>query len=435
MDFIAQHHAEQLSSFTLPMLEPALKQQNGDSAHALNTAALIVVKKVLGSVRGKHDNQFNHPRRLFVDSRGWLYVSDTGNGRIQIFNAEDESVRQIGNKGNKCGEFDSPHGLFVDKEFLYVADARNHRVQVLRLADGAWIRTIGREGRGDGQFRYPSDLCVDTSRQFLYVTDKWNHRVCVLSVDGAFIRNIGNGHGHAEGHFNYPSAVCIDSNSRVLYVCDTYNHRIQLFHADSGAFIGSIGNLGNNGGLVYPEGMCLDVANQLLYVTDMHVHQVQVLNLVDHVFLTKFGHDGIFKQPCGIGLNSEQQLLYVCDTANHKIQVAQVSIAPSSQSHPLVSDPFSSTQPHQSTANRHMHPHAHQRKSIPSAVDIVQSISNSLSTTLLSTPIRQRQYVGDAAQSMTIQLLHLFKPTRLSLFILIFTTTWLSLLHLMIQYQ
>ena len=39
--------------------------------------------------------------------------------------------------------------------FNTLGDTRNHRIVVIRLDTGALVRTIGRDGVGDGQFKRP----------------------------------------------------------------------------------------------------------------------------------------------------------------------------------------------------------------------------------------------------------------------------------------
>ncbi len=43
---------------------------------------------------------------------------------------------------------------------LIVADANNHRLQVLRLEDGSHVRSIGSEGSGPGQFKEPCGVVL-----------------------------------------------------------------------------------------------------------------------------------------------------------------------------------------------------------------------------------------------------------------------------------
>ena len=87
-------------------------------------------------------------------------------------------VRTIGSKGAGAGEFEWPSGLCLSLhgELLLVADINNHRVHVLRVADGMHMRSIGILGSGNGQFKFPQRVCVAVAGEWLFVTDSGNHR-------------------------------------------------------------------------------------------------------------------------------------------------------------------------------------------------------------------------------------------------------------------
>ena len=60
-------------------------------------------------------------------------MTDRGDHRVQVLNAATyEHVRTVGREGNGNGEFNDPFGVSVSGGLLYVADLGNHRVQVLR---------------------------------------------------------------------------------------------------------------------------------------------------------------------------------------------------------------------------------------------------------------------------------------------------------------
>jgi DNA-binding beta-propeller fold protein YncE len=64
--------------------------------------------------------------------RGRQYVCEFGNSRIQVFDANDQSIEIIGGAGAEPGLFSNPWGVALDSAGnLYVADSQNHRVQKL----------------------------------------------------------------------------------------------------------------------------------------------------------------------------------------------------------------------------------------------------------------------------------------------------------------
>jgi DNA-binding beta-propeller fold protein YncE len=75
--------------------------------------------------------KFFGPRDVAIGPDGLVYVSDTGNKRIQVFDANGGVVRVFGGAGDQPGRFNEPVGLAFDGDTLLVADAWNGRVQRL----------------------------------------------------------------------------------------------------------------------------------------------------------------------------------------------------------------------------------------------------------------------------------------------------------------
>ena len=73
------------------------------------------------------------PSKMAVDSeRGLIYVTDSDNHRIVVFQLDGQYAGQIGSKGVDFGQFRNPKGIAVDKDgYIYVADRDNSRIQIL----------------------------------------------------------------------------------------------------------------------------------------------------------------------------------------------------------------------------------------------------------------------------------------------------------------
>lgn len=84
-----------------------------------------------GIIGGLEPSYFNNPTDLAIDSRnGDIYVVDTGNNRIQRFNAEGSFLSEFGQFGSENGSFNAPWGIAVDNQgFVYIADSKNARIQ------------------------------------------------------------------------------------------------------------------------------------------------------------------------------------------------------------------------------------------------------------------------------------------------------------------
>jgi tripartite motif-containing protein 71 len=87
---------------------------------------------------------------------------------------------------------------------VVVAHCHNHRVQVIRLSDGACLRIMGSQGSGTGQYNQPIGVAFDSASHII-VAGMWNHRVQVLRYsEGSHVRTIGS-QGSGNGQFNASS--------------------------------------------------------------------------------------------------------------------------------------------------------------------------------------------------------------------------------------
>src|SRR5262249_62140305 len=85
---------------------------------------------------------------------------------------------------------------------LYVADTKNSRIDVFD-ANGGFRRAIGTPGEGDGQLKEPGGIAVAPDGT-IYVADTWNHRVARFSADGQWL---GQWKTENPGFFRPPSLL------------------------------------------------------------------------------------------------------------------------------------------------------------------------------------------------------------------------------------
>ncbi|HEX4107099.1 MAG TPA: NHL repeat-containing protein [Solirubrobacteraceae bacterium] len=172
----------------------------------------------------------------------YVYVSDTGNGRIERFTLEGGDATIL-----------HPHivnwrplGLAATATRLFVADGGQRQVDEL-THHGQLIRRAGSFGTGPRQFANPFDVGVDRLGH-VFVVDDNNNRVVVLN---ARLRSIRTFRGKGAARLGYVRALASDPYGRV-YVADTSNNRIEVFNA-RGNLEASWGRSGETGGeLVEP---------------------------------------------------------------------------------------------------------------------------------------------------------------------------------------
>ena len=117
--------------------------------------------------------QFQFPNSIVVEGDK-VFVSDSNNGRIQVFNKDGEVQYEF-----PAGSL--PRGIAADKAGrLFVVDALEHLIRVYRADDGLLLFTFGTQGQGDGQLLFPNDIALDGTESVL-VTDKLNNRISIWS--------------------------------------------------------------------------------------------------------------------------------------------------------------------------------------------------------------------------------------------------------------
>ncbi len=171
--------------------------------------------------------ELRHPVGLAFDvATQQLYVVDTHDHDIKVFDADGRLLRTLGRRGEKPGEFNYPTYLALVKGELYVTDTMNARVQVLDVETGESKRIIGERGLNVGNLVRPKGVAVDEEGN-VYIVESYFDRLLVFSKGGEFLMPIG---GSVQGADNFylPSGVWIDTHNRI-FVSDMFNGRVALF--------------------------------------------------------------------------------------------------------------------------------------------------------------------------------------------------------------
>jgi sugar lactone lactonase YvrE len=155
-----------------------------------------------------------------------LYVTDTVNHKVSVFSLNGDLLSELGQRGEKPGEFNFPTNVFLDHEGkVYVSDSLNFRVQVFS-SDGEILSYFGQLGDVSGTFNKPKGIAVD-SEGHIYVVDSLFDSVQIFSADGTLLLSFGES-GIEDGEFWLPSGIFIDEDDNI-YVSDSYNTRLQIF--------------------------------------------------------------------------------------------------------------------------------------------------------------------------------------------------------------
>jgi DNA-binding beta-propeller fold protein YncE len=135
----------------------------------------------LGKGKGSGEGQFLFPTNLGVDPQGNVYVSDTLNSRVQMFDADGNYVKKFGERGTGWGMFDKPKGVATDSfGNLYVVDSGWSNVQIFNKK-GQVLLFFGGRGSYPGLLQNPTSIAIDRDNR-IYVGDYLNHRVDVYRL-------------------------------------------------------------------------------------------------------------------------------------------------------------------------------------------------------------------------------------------------------------
>lgn len=122
-------------------------------------------------------------RGIAVDSlTGDVYVS--GNHRLQKYNSCGELVREAGgaSAGSRPGEFHEPNDIRFYRNEVYICDSGNGRVQIFD-PDLKYVQSFGNKGRKPDELEWPEDIDFDVDRN-AYVVD--SQKVCVMVFSPAY---------------------------------------------------------------------------------------------------------------------------------------------------------------------------------------------------------------------------------------------------------
>jgi DNA-binding beta-propeller fold protein YncE len=174
------------------------------------------------------------PVGLAIDTTNrFLYVVDTQQDQVIVYDADSlKLLRRIGTGGKNhflttAGDFGAPQGVAVDGDGnVYVTDTLNNRVEIFD-ADGNFISEFGKHGDGPGYFARPKGIAVDGDGH-IWVADQMEDRLQVFNREGQLLTYVGSGHGELPGQFKALSGLAIDKHNRV-FTTEQEPGRLQVF--------------------------------------------------------------------------------------------------------------------------------------------------------------------------------------------------------------
>ncbi|HEX6034838.1 MAG TPA: NHL repeat-containing protein, partial [Anaerolineales bacterium] len=187
-------------------------------------------------------SHINSPWGVAVNTSGDVYTVENLGYRLLKFNAAGSQQWAVGTPGARGNDNahlgDSPEGNpAVDSSGrVYVADTNNQRVQIFN-SNGSYFATIGtgQWGSGNNEFAVPNGIAISPVNGDIYVADMGNQRIQVFNSARVYKATLGTSTvpGSDNQHFNWPRGVAVAPNG-TIYVADTDNFRVQKCNFTTG---------------------------------------------------------------------------------------------------------------------------------------------------------------------------------------------------------
>ena len=191
---------------------------------------------------GSGDGQFSSPYGIAI--RGSvLYVADSSNKRVQKMTTSGKFIFKFGTSGSDVGQLKSPRCIRLDRNGrVFVSESGNNRVSVFE-ADGTFAYHIS------GNLNSPWGLAFDASGN-LHVVNHGTHDVHVFTPDGKYIQKYAS-------PFNSPAGIAIDVEGYIFlgeyYTSNTsYNYSRFAILDPNYKTVKTVQNF------TYVPGICLD---------------------------------------------------------------------------------------------------------------------------------------------------------------------------------
>jgi DNA-binding beta-propeller fold protein YncE len=278
--------------------------------------------KLLNLVAGEPSfHRMVRPYGIAVDSRGRIIVTDPGAQGIHIFDFAEHKYKFVERREARKDPMRQPQCAAVDaNDNIYVTDSESGYIFVFN-PNGGFRRTIGSLKGGEGYFKRPTGIAVDSEAGRIYVSDTLRDKIFVLDMEGSVLRTIGT-HGTKPGDLYYPTELRLIKGG--LIAVDSMNFRVQFFSLD-GVAQSAIGSIGDRVGSMFrPKGISVDSEGHI-YVVDGLWGVVQIFDRQGEL-LYYFGQRGAqlgeFQLPSGLFIDKNDRI-YIADSYNGRVQVFQ----------------------------------------------------------------------------------------------------------------
>ena len=219
-----------------------------------------------------HVQGLTAPLDIVVDAESQIYVSQMGKAMLQLLDFRGEHLADL--YAPNSSPFTPGRLCFGLEGNIYVVDRKAAEILVYDAA-GDFLSRFGERGKGVGKFRMISGVAVDSTGR-TYVADSRQIPMQVFDRTGRFLLSFGE-RGGRDAEFSFPGGICIDEKDRI-WIVDSLRHQVKVFKTD-GTFLFQFGVFGKEEGqLFFPIDLALDGKGRA-YVLEKGANRLQVFDI------------------------------------------------------------------------------------------------------------------------------------------------------------
>ncbi len=221
--------------------------------------------------------EFNYPFGIDVDDDGQIFVADTSNRRVQVFSPEGKPLFWFPFLKDKNWADIFPLSLDINGGRLYIADGFKKRIVVFDRK-GNYLFSLGERGRLAGMIAGPLGVAAAKDGT-VFITDNRNLTLTAYQPLGKIFWVRGRppkGIASVNRFFGLPAGVAVDDEGFV-YLVDAFSFSLKIFNRE-GEFLVEVGRRGTGRGeFNFPRGV--KVYKNLLALADMENNRIQIFRI------------------------------------------------------------------------------------------------------------------------------------------------------------
>lgn len=161
---------------------------------------------------GNGDSNFGNIECLTIDDEQNIWIVDGVNHRIKKYDQNGDLLLKFGKQGKAEGDFDAPFGICFFRNKIYVSDTRNNRVEIFDKS-GKFLKVFAVKGYIYGMRAFGDNIYLANSGEGVIIKTDENGDIQEKIGAGSFLNLVD---------------LTIAPNGDIV-ACDVYGRRIIVF--------------------------------------------------------------------------------------------------------------------------------------------------------------------------------------------------------------